>query len=1189
MHATNAEIIMNRATTVLSLFLLLLLPTLSASGQTTFTWTGASGTAWEEAANWSPAGVPDDDDTAVIPGGTANLPRLTTNTTIGALDVRDGALLRIVGNGRIGHATLIVEGDVSNQGTIELTNETGNWVGMITVRGVLENGGVVHATGTGTGTRTITGAVENDGELRVDRPMQILNQDAENRNAGTINVADDVALTINGGTLVYESGNLTGPAGRIVLNNVTLQLAAQLQLSDLARLEATNVTVNGPGTLLISEGSIVAPRQTTFNVVVDNAGEIVADREITIAGNAFHNRSSGQLRILGNGNVGHVTATVANGFTNEGTIILSNIAGNWTGNLAVQTGTLVNQGTIIVDGVGTGVSVLAAEVDNSGTIQASRHLRIEKASVVHRNSGEIIASDGSVTIAQTGETAAFIHSGSIIISPPQSLAVSGGTVYFQSNDVRGDGVNLFGQAASLSFTNTTLNLTPDFTSTDINISLNNAVVRGPGVLTTTAGRSLTMSPGIIAADFINHGTVLVLRDSQIESDHFVNEPTGVVSVVGNGQIGNVTLTVSNGFSSHGVIQLTSNAGNWAGHLTVSDGVLINEGTIETVGTGTGTRNLVAALNNRGMIRVLVPLHINRPGVAHRSSGAIDLAGGDLTASLGGEGSFYNEGVVVIGPERTLTLNGGAVTNALLGIVRGQGRMEAASAELTNHGTIAPGMRPMFGENLLTNGDAERGPVAGSNDNVTISGWNDAGAMSILPYDYASAEQEYLTSTDEGPDDRGQRYFWGGNAASSSISRRLDIGHIESLVDLGAVRFELSAYFGGYSVQNDQMMLDVTFLDAEGESVGTARLDPVTAVDRNFETKLMPRNADGAVPVGTRQIDIVLTATRFAGTSNDGYADNLSLILRQEGVEGEGRTAGILTVNSDFPMTSDSARVELAIGGPVEGDDFDWLQINGTASLSGTLDVAFINGFTPEVGDEFHVITFTSGEGQFETVHVSGLPSYLTAMPVYQSDRVVLRVLGEGEFLVAPALTSPEDGTSDVGDQVSLIWETVDGAAGYHVQVSTSRSFTPLVVDTTGVMGTSLDLTNLTQSTTYFWRVRGASDQLPGAFSSTYSFSTETLVSTEDAATLPRVFALRQNYPNPFNPSTQIAYDVAEHAPVTIVVFDVLGRQVAKLIDERMAPGRYEARFDAHGLSSGIYFVRMQAGSFTETRTMVLAR
>jgi hypothetical protein len=90
------------------------------------------------------------------------------------------------------------------------------------------------------------------------------------------------------------------------------------------------------------------------------------------------------------------------------------------------------------------------------------------------------------------------------------------------------------------------------------------------------------------------------------------------------------------------------------------------------------------------------------------------------------------------------------------------------------------------------------------------------------------------------------------------------------------------------------------------------------------------------------------------------------------------------------------------------------------------------------------------------------------------------------------------------------------------------------------------------------------------------------------------FELHQNYPNPFNPVTSIKYKVSQTAigekgSVKLIVFDMLGRKVATLVNEMKIPGEYEVSFDASGLSSGIYFYRLQAGSFFETRKMILLR
>ena len=89
--------------------------------------------------------------------------------------------------------------------------------------------------------------------------------------------------------------------------------------------------------------------------------------------------------------------------------------------------------------------------------------------------------------------------------------------------------------------------------------------------------------------------------------------------------------------------------------------------------------------------------------------------------------------------------------------------------------------------------------------------------------------------------------------------------------------------------------------------------------------------------------------------------------------------------------------------------------------------------------------------------------------------------------------------------------------------------------------------------------------------------------------IPSQFVLEQNYPNPFNPSTTIRYAVEEATPVRLRVFDVGGREVAQLVNETKSPGVYETKFEADNLPSGIYLYRLEAGEFSETRSMILNR
>jgi len=93
---------------------------------------------------------------------------------------------------------------------------------------------------------------------------------------------------------------------------------------------------------------------------------------------------------------------------------------------------------------------------------------------------------------------------------------------------------------------------------------------------------------------------------------------------------------------------------------------------------------------------------------------------------------------------------------------------------------------------------------------------------------------------------------------------------------------------------------------------------------------------------------------------------------------------------------------------------------------------------------------------------------------------------------------------------------------------------------------------------------------------------------------PLKFLLGQNYPNPFNPTTTIRFTIpfnvkSETSKVSLKIYDVLGNEVATLIDEDKSARSYEVEFIANGLPSGIYFYKLQAGSFVETKKMILQK
>ena len=89
--------------------------------------------------------------------------------------------------------------------------------------------------------------------------------------------------------------------------------------------------------------------------------------------------------------------------------------------------------------------------------------------------------------------------------------------------------------------------------------------------------------------------------------------------------------------------------------------------------------------------------------------------------------------------------------------------------------------------------------------------------------------------------------------------------------------------------------------------------------------------------------------------------------------------------------------------------------------------------------------------------------------------------------------------------------------------------------------------------------------------------------------IPYRFALEQNYPNPFNPTTVISYQLAMNSHVTLKVYDILGREVATLVNEEKLAGRYSVQWNAEGFASGMYFCRIQTRDYTSTIKLLLQK
>jgi aminopeptidase N len=212
----------------------------------------------------------------------------------------------------------------------------------------------------------------------------------------------------------------------------------------------------------------------------------------------------------------------------------------------------------------------------------------------------------------------------------------------------------------------------------------------------------------------------------------------------------------------------------------------------------------------------------------------------------------------------------------------------------------------------------------------------------------------------------------------------------------------------------------------------------------------------------------------------------------------------------------------------------------------------------------------------------------TALQFDPNNNIVLKQgnTAVGQTLAAPTLVC--DSTAQPLTP-TLRWHPVPSAAWYRLQVATNVMFTSLVYDDTLITDTMRAVGPLAPNTTYLWRVNARNGGGNSTWSIVCSFTTEGSAGVQSEKGIPLEFGVSQNFPNPFNPSTIIRFTIADSRFTSLKVFDLLSREVATLVNEHLRPGRYNVTWDASDFPSGVYFYRLSAGSFTQTRKLLLLR
>jgi len=192
-------------------------------------------------------------------------------------------------------------------------------------------------------------------------------------------------------------------------------------------------------------------------------------------------------------------------------------------------------------------------------------------------------------------------------------------------------------------------------------------------------------------------------------------------------------------------------------------------------------------------------------------------------------------------------------------------------------------------------------------------------------------------------------------------------------------------------------------------------------------------------------------------------------------------------------------------------------------------------------------------------------------------------------------------TNDVNTTITWTFTNVSTAGSYYIAFGYRLEYQSPKYQFININGIRTD-TIMFEGNTTTWSERGANFDLAAGENTVQmqlfwgwmdldylAVPTNVLTSVTQAERLPREFSLMQNYPNPFNPATTVEYALPSTQHVRLSLFDLLGREVSRLVDQNQIAGYHRVSFNAVTLSSGVYFYRIEAGAFTDTKRMLLLK
>ncbi len=437
------------------------------------------------------------------------------------------------------------------------------------------------------------------------------------------------------------------------------------------------------------------------------------------------------------------------------------------------------------------------------------------------------------------------------------------------------------------------------------------------------------------------------------------------------------------------------------------------------------------------------------------------------------------------------------------------------------------------QNLLLNPDAETGDTQGWVD--PDNAWS--AANDITPHG-------------------GAYFFWPAklDLSYTEMYQDVDVSAYISDIDAGNAWFNLSGWLANWDqYPHDRATLALEGQNSDGQQLFYVSRDHRSPVWTNYQL-------EGNLPAGTRTLRVHLIATRFVGTDNDGYFDDLSL-----------------TVNSTAPSVSIEVSSENdAIELPVDGT----LQL--TAQTIGGTDSGY------DWSSSFEAVA---------TVDTNGL------VTAHQAGRFSIQAIGKNSgktgFIELTAfnpediifLSPQRDSELPAGSVQEVTWEVKGNISTATLSYSLNGG------------SDWIDIAEIDSiaSSHYFWTVPDTNATLNNCYLKMYwnggeSVSSKfsivpntTAIKYSAGVKVPANIELLPNYPNPFNPLTHIKFNVVKNTQVTISIINSAGQQVAVLLNTYTAPGQHEISWNAAGFSSGLYFIRLSTNGESYVRKAILMK